>query len=85
MGYSEYLAGEPLIITVAPTGGVHGKEAHPDLPETPEEIAATAADCEAAGASVIHLHARRENGERSFSRERFQELTGGSGKRPRAS
>lgn len=75
MGYNDYLAGEPLIITVAPTGGVHGKEAHPDLPETPAEIAAMAADCEAAGAAVIHLHARRENGERSFSRERFQELT----------
>ncbi|WP_122088238.1 BKACE family enzyme [Halalkalicoccus subterraneus] len=75
MGYSDYLAGEPLIITVAPTGGVHGKETHPDLPETPAEIAETAAACEAAGASVIHLHARRKNGERSFSRERFRELT----------
>lgn len=77
MSYQEYLDGEPLIITVAPTGGVHGKESHLDLPETPEEIAKTAAACERAGASVIHLHARRENGERSFSRERFQELTEG--------
>lgn len=75
MSYDEYLDGEPLIITVAPTGGVHGKEAHPDLPETPEEIAETAAACEQAGASIVHLHARRENGERAFSRERFQELT----------
>jgi 3-keto-5-aminohexanoate cleavage enzyme len=75
MSYEEYIDGEPLIITVAPTGGVHGKESHPDLPETPEEIAETAVVCERAGASVIHLHARHENGERAFSRERFQELT----------
>lgn len=75
MTYREYLDGESLILTVAPTGGVHGKEAHPDLPETPEEIAAAAAACERAGASIVHLHARRENGERAFSRDRFQELT----------
>ena len=75
MSYQNYLAGEPLIVTVAPTGGVHGKEAHPGLPETPEEVAETAAACEEAGASIVHLHARRENGERAFSRERFQALT----------
>lgn len=75
MSYRAFLAGEPLIVTVAPTGGVHGKEAHPDLPETPEEVAEAAAACEEAGASIVHLHARRENGERAFSRERFQELT----------
>ena len=75
MSYDDYLAGDPVIITVAPTGGVHGKESHPDLPERPDEIAETAAACEEAGASVVHLHARRENGERSFDRERFQELT----------
>lgn len=75
MSYRAFLAGEPLIVTVAPTGGVHGKEAHPDLPETPEEVAEAVAACEEAGASIVHLHARRENGERAFSRERFQELT----------
>lgn len=75
MSYRAFLAGEPLIVTVAPTGGVHGKEAHPDLPETPEEVAEAAAACEEAGASIVHLHARRENGERAFSRGRFQELT----------
>ncbi|WP_336344870.1 BKACE family enzyme [Halalkalicoccus ordinarius] len=75
MNYHDYLAGEPLIVTVAPTGGVHGKEAHPNLPETPEEVAEAAAACEEAGASIVHLHARRGNGERAFSRERFQALT----------
>ena len=75
MSYERYLDGEPVIITAALTGGVHGKEANPNVPETPAEIAAAAQACEAAGASVVHLHARRPNGERAFSRERFQELT----------
>ena len=75
MTYDEYLDRKPLVITAALSGGVHGKEAHPDLPETPEEIAAAAAASEEAGASVLHLHARRENGERAFSTERFQTVT----------
>lgn len=74
-GYAAYLEEKPLIITAALTGGVHGKEAHADLPETPDEIADAAAACEAAGASIVHLHARRSSGERAFSTERFQELT----------
>ena len=74
MSYEDYLAGEPVVVTVALTGGVHGKEANPNIPERPEEIGAAAAACERAGASVVHLHARRPNGERSFETERFQEV-----------
>ena len=74
MSYEQYLAGEPLIITAALTGGVHGKETSQNLPETPEEIGEAAAAVEEAGAAVVHLHARRPNGERSFSTERFQTI-----------
>ncbi len=49
---------EPLLITVAPTGAETTKADCPQLPTTPEEIAATAAACEAAGAAMIHLHVR---------------------------
>src|SRR5580765_3800243 len=49
---------DPLLITVAPTGAETAKEDCPQLPTTPEEIAATARDCEAAGAAMIHLHVR---------------------------
>jgi 3-keto-5-aminohexanoate cleavage enzyme len=73
--YDEYLGGKPVVITAALTGGVHGKEANPNLPETPAEIAEAAAAAEAAGASILHLHARRDNGERAFSTERFQTVT----------
>jgi 3-keto-5-aminohexanoate cleavage enzyme len=75
MTYDDYLAGDPVIVTAALTGGVHGKEANPNLPECPDEIGRAAAAAEAAGASVVHLHAREPNGERSFSTERFQAVT----------
>jgi 3-keto-5-aminohexanoate cleavage enzyme len=42
---------------------------------TPAEVAEAAAAAEAAGASILHLHAREDSGERAFSTERFQELT----------
>ncbi len=74
MSYEEYLAGDPVIVTAALTGGVHGKEANPALPETPEEIGRAAGEAAEAGASVVHLHARRPNGERSFAVDRFEEI-----------
>jgi 3-keto-5-aminohexanoate cleavage enzyme len=72
--YDDYLDGEPVVVTAALTGGVHGKEANPNVPETPAEIGRAAAAAEAAGAGVVHVHARRENGERSFATERFQAI-----------
>ena len=75
MTYDDYLAGKPLIVTAALTGGVHGKEVNPNLPEAPEEIGRAAAEAERAGAAVVHLHARRDDGERAFSTERFQAVT----------
>ena len=52
------LPADRLLITVAPTGAETAKEDCPQLPTTPEEIARTAAECEAAGAAMIHLHVR---------------------------
>lgn len=74
MAYEDYLRGENVIITAALTGGVHGKEANPNLPERPEEIARAAAECETAGASIVHIHARYDSGERAFDRDRFQAI-----------
>ncbi len=47
-----------LLVTVAPTGAETSKADCPQLPTTPEEIATTAAECQAAGAAMIHLHVR---------------------------
>lgn len=51
-----------VIITVAQTGAFHGKEANPNIPLTPEEIAASAYDCYNAGAAIVHIHARDQEG-----------------------
>jgi 3-keto-5-aminohexanoate cleavage enzyme len=56
------LSTEKLIITAAITGGLHGKESNPNIPTTPEEQARAALDCYNAGASVLHLHVRGEDG-----------------------
>lgn len=48
----------PLIISCAITGGLHGKESNPNLPEEPEEQVQQCYDAYNAGASMIHIHAR---------------------------
>ncbi|ABQ68663.1 protein of unknown function DUF849 [Rhizorhabdus wittichii RW1] len=55
-----------VIVTCAVTGAVHTPSMSPHLPKTPDEIAAAAIEAAAAGASVVHLHARDpENGKPS--------------------
>src|SRR3954468_16158306 len=49
---------DPLLITVAPTGAETAKADCPQLPTTLEELVATAKECEAAGAAMIHVHIR---------------------------
>jgi 3-keto-5-aminohexanoate cleavage enzyme len=51
-----------VIITVAPTGGLHGKEANAALPEQPQEIVQNFRDCFNAGAAVAHIHVRDKQG-----------------------
>jgi uncharacterized protein (DUF849 family) len=51
-----------MIVNVALTGAVPGKDDNPLVPITPEEIAADAIACAEAGASVVHVHVRDENG-----------------------
>ncbi len=46
------------LVTVAPTGAEHDKADLPQLPTTLDELIETARRCEAAGASLIHLHLR---------------------------
>jgi len=48
----------PLIICVAISGGVHGKEANPNLPETPDEQVEQTYAAYQAGASMVHVHVR---------------------------
>lgn len=49
---------DQILITVAPTGAETTKADCPQLPTTLEELVATAQECEAAGAAMIHVHIR---------------------------
>jgi len=49
---------KPIIVTCAPTGGIHTPTMSEHLPITPQEIAAASIEAAQAGASIIHLHAR---------------------------
>ncbi len=51
-----------VVITVATTGGLHGKESNPALPEQPKEIIQNFHDCFNAGATVAHMHVRDPRG-----------------------
>ena len=51
---------DALLITVAPTGAETAKADCPQLPTTLPELVATAEECEAAGAAMIHVHIRDE-------------------------
>src|SRR5687768_7958078 len=64
---------EPLIITCAITGAETTKAQQPALPITPREQASAAAEAVQAGASIIHLHVREDDGKPSQRPERFKE------------
>lgn len=49
---------EPVIISCAITGGIHTPSMSPALPVTPNEIVEQSVAAAAAGAAIIHLHAR---------------------------
>ncbi|WP_049986718.1 BKACE family enzyme [Halobellus rufus] len=68
MSYQDYLDDKKVILTVATTGGIHGKNVNPNLPEQPDEIAEHVAACEDLGAAICHVHGRNEHGENDASR-----------------
>ncbi len=63
----------PVVISCAITGAETTKAQQPALPITPAEQAIAAAEAVAAGASVIHLHVREDDGTPSQRPERFEE------------
>lgn len=66
--------GDKVIITCALTGGIHGKEANPNLPEQPDEIVAQGVAAWRAGAAILHVHARNPDGSNTMSRAIYGEL-----------
>ena len=65
---------DKLIITAAICGAEVMKEHNPYVPYTVEEIATEAFKAYQAGASIIHLHVREDDGKPTQNVDRFREV-----------
>jgi 3-keto-5-aminohexanoate cleavage enzyme len=63
-----------VILTAAIVGAELTRGQTPYLPISPEEVADEAARCREAGAAVIHLHVRGDDGENTQSAGRYAEV-----------
>jgi uncharacterized protein (DUF849 family) len=61
------------LITVAPTGAETAKAGAPELPVTLPELVATAKDCQARGAALVHVHIRDEQAQPTLDLGRLRE------------
>jgi 3-keto-5-aminohexanoate cleavage enzyme len=65
---------DKVVILAAVTGGTQQDREGAKVPVTPEEIAEQALRCYEAGASVVHIHARDENGQPSGDLKLFSKI-----------
>jgi len=66
-----------LIIELAPTGMIPTKNQTPHVPITPREIINDAYEAYKLGVSIIHVHARDEEGKPTHKKEYFAEIIEG--------
>ena len=64
----------PLIVNLAPTGMVPRTSDNPAVPVTADGIASDVAQCVAAGASIVHLHARDPEENPTYRKEVYAEI-----------
>lgn len=67
-------AGGDVVLTAALVGAELTRERTKYLPFTPDEVADEAARCREAGAAVVHLHVRDDQGANTQSGERFAQV-----------
>jgi 3-keto-5-aminohexanoate cleavage enzyme len=65
---------DKVIISCALTGAVTTKKHCPAIPYTPREIADEAKRAYEAGASIVHVHARNDDGSPTWSKDTFQAI-----------
>lgn len=65
---------QPLIISAALTGSSPSKAQNPAVPITPEEIVEAALACREAGASIVHMHVRDDEGKAAGEVWRFARI-----------
>jgi 3-keto-5-aminohexanoate cleavage enzyme len=65
---------QPLMITAAICGAEVFRDQTPHVPYTPAELAAEAIRCHEAGATMVHLHVRQDDGTPSQDAALFQQV-----------
>jgi 3-keto-5-aminohexanoate cleavage enzyme len=65
---------DKVIITAALTGVLATRQQSPYIPYTPDEIAAEARRSVDAGAAIVHIHARQDNGMPAFDVETYARI-----------
>lgn len=65
---------QPLMITAAICGAEVFREQTPHVPYTPRELAAEAIRCHEAGATMVHLHVRQDDGTPSQDAALFEQV-----------
>ncbi len=65
---------DKLVITAALNGAEVTRIQSPHVPISPQEIAAAAVAAAAAGASIVHVHARRDDGTPTQDKRVYQEI-----------
>jgi 3-keto-5-aminohexanoate cleavage enzyme len=65
---------KPVVLTVAVTGADVFRENNPNIPYTTTEIADSSIEAAAAGATVVHLHVREDDGTPSGRPELFKDV-----------
>ena len=68
------LSREKVVITAALTGALTTRKQCEYIPYTPVEIAEEARRCADAGAAVVHIHAREDDGTPSFKVEKYRQI-----------
>ncbi len=69
------MAFKKMILSAALTGAATNRSHCPDIPYTPEELGLEAKRAVDAGASIVHIHAREDNGMPSWRTEVFEQIT----------
>ena len=70
----ETFSGGRVVITAALTGALTTRKQCEYIPYTPVEIAEEASRCADAGAAVVHIHAREDDGMPSFKVEKYRQI-----------
>lgn len=65
---------DKLIVNLAPTGVLPDKASNGNVPLTPDEVAADVLACCEPGITIVHLHARDDNGRPTHRKDRYAQI-----------